>query len=385
MLKLPTMSHNSGIDILRGLSILAVLLLHLNIHFSYTETFLRELFPRKLFSLLFWSGYYGVVVFFTLSGYLITRSAIKKWRSLEQVCAKEFYLLRAARILPLLVTLLLVLSLLHTLNINGFTLNTEKVSLGRALFSALTFQVNWLQVEVGYLPANWDVLWSISIEESFYLFFPLVCLVIRKEWQFVLLLLVFFVISPWARTDWFPGNELGDRNHLAYIDSLAIGCIVALATVRLELSRVTQVFMLVIGLALLVFIFYFRSIVYRSGLTSSGLNVSLLSLGTGMLVIWLHYHPQLKHKSWVALSWLGRFGKYSYEIYLTHMLVIIVVAKAYRFFDMSKQWLFPMSLLALVACYLLGKFTFHYFSDPLNHWIRKRYLFDSRKAISERG
>ena len=86
--------RNIGIDVLRGLSIIAVILLHLNIHFGISNTFLKEVLPKKLFSLLFWSGFYGVVVFFTLSGYLITSSIIKKWGTLSKIDLKMFYWLR---------------------------------------------------------------------------------------------------------------------------------------------------------------------------------------------------------------------------------------------------------------------------------------------------
>ena len=66
----------------------------------------------------------------------------------------------------------------------------KAVGLPRALFSALTFHLNWLEAKTGYLPANWDVMWSLSVEEMFYLFFPLVCLVfvgerspLRRNWM----------------------------------------------------------------------------------------------------------------------------------------------------------------------------------------------------------
>ena len=108
-----TKNRNIGIDILRGLSILFVVLLHLNIHLGYADSFLKEFLPKKVFSVLFWSGFYGVVVFFTLSGYLITKSVIEKWGSTSDIEVKKFYWFRFARIIPLLVVLLLVLSGLH--------------------------------------------------------------------------------------------------------------------------------------------------------------------------------------------------------------------------------------------------------------------------------
>ena len=198
------LERNVGVDLLRGLSILFVVLLHINIHFALSDSFLKAWLPAKLFNVFFWSGYHGVVVFFVISGYLITASSIKRWQSLDRIEVKTCYLIRAARILPLLLVLVLLLSLLHLLGVSGFTLNTNSVSLGQAVFSVLTFHMNWLQINVGYLPANWDVLWSISIEEMFYVFFPLLCFVVRRERLLILLLLIFFFSHHGHALDCFP-------------------------------------------------------------------------------------------------------------------------------------------------------------------------------------
>lgn len=367
-------SRNFSIDVMRGLAILSVLLLHLNIHFSYSDTFLKEWLPGKLFSLLFWSGFYGVVMFFTLSGYLITLSALRKWGSLPEVNAMQFYALRAARILPLLIVLLLVLAGLHWLQVGGFVINEEQVSLGQTVFSALTFHINWLQVQVGYLPANWDVLWSISIEESFYLAFPVLCLLVRKEWHLVVLLCAFFVISPWARTQWYVGNELGDRNHLAYIDSLSIGCFMALAAVRFKLGKRIQLTSLILGAGLLILVLVYRGVVYQAGLTKSGLNITLLSTGVGLLLIYLHHHPSANTVCQWVFGWLQRMGQFSYEIYLTHMFVVLVGAAIYRFMSLDQGWLIPVSVGLIMVSYWLSKVIHLYFSDPINQCLRTYFI-----------
>ncbi|UTW64000.1 acyltransferase [bacterium SCSIO 12741] len=365
--------RNLGIDVLRGLSILTVVLLHLNIHFGISDTFLKELLPKKLFSLLFWSGYYGVVVFFTLSGYLITHSIINKWGGLSKIEIKTFYWQRFSRIMPLLVTLLVVLSILHLENVPGFVINPEKTSLGRALFSALTFHINWLEIQVGYLPANWDVLWSISIEEMFYLFFPMVCLFLKKEWQFVVLLALFLMISPWARTELYPGNELADKNHLAYLDSIALGCMVAIICSKMTFAKWLNWTFLLIGWSMVILIFVYKGFVYKSGLIGLGLNVTILSVGVSLILLWMHQKYPLKNERirWIY-SWLRYLGAYSYEIYLTHMFVVILMARLYRKFDLSEKWLLPFLLSSILISFLLGKLTFNYFSEPVNRWLRRK-------------
>ncbi len=359
----------------RGLSILAVILLHLNIHFGLSNTFIKELLPKKLFSVLFWSGFYGVVVFFTLSGFLITSSIIKKWGSLSKVNLKRFYWVRFSRIIPLLLLLLIVLSGLHLGNISGFVINSEQTSLGRAIFSALTFHTNWLEIQVGYLPANWDILWSISIEETFYLFFPFVCLLVKKEWQFVPILIFSLFVSPWARTHLFVGNELADKNHLAFFDSIAFGCMTAIVASKLTLKKGLLSTFLIVGWAMLILIFAYKGFVYKSGIVELGLNITILSTGVSLILLWMNArHRTGKERNFFFLRGLRKMGVYSYEIYLTHMFVIILGAQLFKKYELSSNWLIPFLLLSIVISYLLGKIIFVHFSEPVNHWLRRKFV-----------
>jgi len=372
--------RNIGIDVLRGLCILAVILLHINIHFGLSDTFLATALPKKLYNLLFWSGYYGVVIFFTLSGYLITRSILKKWDTLSGIDPKGFYRFRFSRIMPLLVLLLAVLSILHLTGADGYVIDPEKTSLWRAIFSVLTFHFNLLEINVGYLPANWDVLWSISIEESFYLVFPLVCLFLKREWTFVFLLLPLMVLSPWARTQLFEGNDLADRNHLAYLDSLAIGCMAAIVAVRMKLPRWLNIVLPLVGLTLMTLVLVYRGLIFKWGIAGLGLNVSMLSVGTGMVVLWMHRRQAegREKERWFNVG-LKNMGTYSYEIYLTHMFVVLIAAKIYAHYSPGSRWLVAYIPVTVILCYLLGKAAFLYFSEPLNLWLRKGYA--SKKNV----
>ena len=208
--------HNSGIDALRGIAILSVILLHINIRIPFSETFIGSILPNSVYKILFWSGYYGVCIFFVISGFLITTSTLQKWDMLPHVSLRGFYAMRFARIAPLLIVLILVLSFLHLAQVPGFVIDPKQTSLGRTVVAALTFHINYLEMQSGYLPASWDILWSLSIEEVFYLFFPLVCIFIGKEKYFTILVIAFLILSPFARTVWYPGNELADRNYFAY-------------------------------------------------------------------------------------------------------------------------------------------------------------------------
>jgi len=364
--------RNNGIDCIRGFCILAVILLHLNIHFNYSESFLKEVISKKIFSLLFWSGYYGVVIFFTVSGFLITSSILRKWDSLSKIDIRTFYWFRFTRIIPLLSILLFVLSILHLTNSTDFVINEEQTSLGRAILSVLTFHINWLEIQVGYLPANWDVLWSISIEEAFYITFPLICLFLKKNWHFIFVLAFFIVLSPWARTSLFIGNELADKNHLAYLDSIAFGCMSAILFFKVKLNTWINRSTLILGTILVILVLYFRGFIYKVGITSLGLNVSILSLGIAFLLIVLHQKKHLKLP--ILMHWIAGMGKYSYEIYVTHMFIILAGARFYKKYNFNENWLIPFAIALIVISYLLGKYLFKYLSDPLNLWLRKKWL-----------
>lgn len=131
--------------------------------------------PRQLVSALVWNGQFGVQIFFAISGFLITSTTLRRWGSAASVNVLDFYRLRFARIAPLMMLVLLILSVLHLTHVKGFVVGEKTGGLGRALVAALTFHVNLLEARRGYLPASWDVLWSLSVEEMFYLCFPLVC------------------------------------------------------------------------------------------------------------------------------------------------------------------------------------------------------------------
>ena len=79
-----------------------------------------------------------------------------------------------------------------------YVIHRRGQSLGGAVFSALALHLNWYEGRTGYLPGNWDVLWSLSIEELFYLGFPLFCLLTRRAVVMVPVLLILALSMPWT-------------------------------------------------------------------------------------------------------------------------------------------------------------------------------------------
>jgi peptidoglycan/LPS O-acetylase OafA/YrhL len=114
-----------GVDALRGLAIFFVLMNHVNMRLRIAHVPYTEGLPQQLVSSLVWNAQLGVQIFFSVSGFLITSTAIRRWASLPKISIRDFYLLRFARIAPLLLLLLAVLSILHLAQIKYFVISSK--------------------------------------------------------------------------------------------------------------------------------------------------------------------------------------------------------------------------------------------------------------------
>jgi peptidoglycan/LPS O-acetylase OafA/YrhL len=361
-------SRSAGIDALRGLSVLLVVLHHIHLRFVLNRFEVATLVPKPLGQVLFWSGYYAVIAFFVISGFLITRLSIRRWGSLERVDLKQFYSLRIARIAPCLLLLLAVLSALHLLGANGFVINPERSSLGRALVAALTFHVNWLEGARGYLPGSWDVLWSLSVEETFYLFFPLLCLLLRSEKWLLLPIIALIILGPFYRV---AVSELEPWNEYAYLscmDGIAFGCLAALISARLRPTKAALRSALGIGVACIVVVLALRGHVASLDLTASGLHITVLELGVALLLLALAGNVgNTVFSRWT--SCIQFVGRSSYEIYLTHMFVVLGMMqlfKAQHDQSLIPVWYAAMLLLSIALGYAVSRF----YSEPANVALR---------------
>src|ERR1700761_3820811 len=236
----------AGVDVLRGLCVLLVVLHHTNLRFVLND-YPVDVLPGLLKRVLFWTGTYSVITFFVISGFLITGLSIRRWNALGSVHVGRFYQMRFARIAPCLLLLLTIGSVLHLAGTHGFTIQPDNASLQRALLAALTFHVNWLEGHHGYLPGNWDVLWSLSIEETFYVIFPLACVLIRNERLLLFPLACLIVAGPINRVWLADQDPWGTYAYLSCSDGIAFGCLVALACARLRIPRPALRFAFIAG------------------------------------------------------------------------------------------------------------------------------------------
>src|SRR5271163_3151172 len=82
-----------GVDLLRGLSILFVLMNHVNMRLLGATVPYTHGLPDQLVHSLVWNGQFGVQMFFVISGYLITSNSIRRWKSLDALSVRKFYVL----------------------------------------------------------------------------------------------------------------------------------------------------------------------------------------------------------------------------------------------------------------------------------------------------
>src|SRR5919199_3682700 len=146
-----------GLDGLRALAVTAVLLYHADLKWI----------P---------GGFLGVEIFFVISGYLITALLLSEWRQKGTISLKNFWLRRARRLLPALYVLLVV-----TLAFAVVFLPGEVAGLRGDVLAAVGYVTNWYLIfgQESYFesvgrPSMLQHLWSLAVEEQFYLIWPVV-------------------------------------------------------------------------------------------------------------------------------------------------------------------------------------------------------------------
>ncbi len=256
-----------------------------------------------------------------------------------------------------------------------------------ALLSALSFTLNWYEAVHGYLPAVWTVLWSLSIEEMFYLFFPLVCLLLLRRrgglWLWVLLMLAFVVMDPFSKTVWTSNDIWRENTYLGGMGAIALGCLTAVLTKRLERRPIRQrTWMSVQGFGALLMVWilcwprwhWLRPVMYRVAV--SGTDDLILPLGTCLVmmasVIRAANAQAITASASSLLTPVRWFGRHSYEVYLTHEFVVIAGVHWYEQMRKTHEpgplWLWFAGILVLTAP--LGWALSQSFSEPLNRRLR---------------
>ena len=335
------MGYLPGLDGLRALAIIGVLLYHAGI----------DWLP---------GGFLGVDVFFVISGFLITSLVLEEYDRSGRIDFKRFYLGRARRLLPAVVVLLIVVG------IAVLFVYQDALSAFRQDALATIFYVNnwwYVLVDQSYFesmgrPPLLKHLWSLSVEEQFYLIWPVVALLLVRSGGRPLVRRIALLLAV-ASTVWMAviairnGYPVDADPSRAYFgtDSHSMGLLVgaALATVwrpgRLSthIPRGTQVIVtgtgivaLAVVVAFYLFVGEFTPWLYRGGFLA-------LAFFTTVLIAAVT-HPASVLGPALGVGVLRYLGRRSYGIYLWHWPIFMVTRPG-----IDVPWSEPVAFAARLA------------------------------------
>jgi len=339
MKSLSPATHNylPHIDGLRAIAVLGVLLAHFGI-------------PG------FEGGILGVDVFFVISGYLITALIIRESQN-NTFSYKRFYLRRLRRLLPaaLAVTALTLIIFIPILSEN------DLVKLERsALFSTLSLANIYFYSEVGYFDINASFkpllhMWSLAVEEQFYLIWPFTIILILKKYKQRLFTITFSLLVA----SLVLAQLLLNYDHMfsyymlpTRAFELLIGAALAIKSKQVNnllLSNKYKNAATALGILLILFSYIF----INKGYKLPGLYSLIPCLGAALVIAYGGLSSLSKILTYKPLTFIG---KISYSLYLVHWPIFVYLT--YRVPNepnlITKLSLFPVSiLLASLSYYLI--------------------------------
>ncbi len=309
----------AGLDGLRAIAVIVVVLFHLT--------------PGAVVG-----GYLGVDIFFVVSGFIITRLLLLERVGTGGIRLGGFWMRRARRLLPALVVLLLACST-AALAIGGDVL----VGLGGQLIASLTFSSNWYFIVTGSdyfastAPELFRNLWSLAVEEQFYLLWPLFLLLVllrlARGGRIAVLavataasaLAMALLLDPAAPTSVYYGTG-------THAFGLTLGALLAVAAQwwperALEWARGARRALLVAGIAALAGLLVLSAAMpgdaewaYRGGLLAVAVLTAVL-----IAAFLVPGSPLARVVDVAPLRWAG---ERSYGIYLWHWPVFVLLAAA---------------------------------------------------------
>lgn len=360
-------NRRADLDGLRGVAIVLTLFLH---YVSRSGYFPVDHVPWPIANLLdsFWSG---VDIFFVLSGYLIggiiidNRNAVNFFRL--------FYLRRALRILPLAFLVISIAYLAMPALGAGFP-NDRQVPSWAYFFFINNF---WTASGVSAYPPL-GPMWSLSIEEQFYLIAPaFILLVSHRKWTTALIFIV--LASPWIRlfSSWLSVWDFT----LYRLDGLSMGMLVAIllreqAFLNYAAANPWSIKAITFGVVAITLLFSLSP--EFSTREKIAFGISLNSFAAASVIVYLHFNRDSGFSRALSRAWLVVLGRWSYFLYLTHMPIL--------FCAMAIGLPHPLQPMAALATCLLGAaVSWRYFEKPLIDYGRRVGYRQSPDRLAAQG
>jgi len=356
-----TDGYQRSIDGLRGLAILLVIMFHCDVAYF---------------------GWTGVVLFFVLSGYLITKVlwTEKEKSTLLKIKFRNFWMRRVLRIFPLYYLYLLILLVFLLLKWVPQLTGPEMPWLFTYTYNFYLINVYDLK-EPSFLAGH---LWSLSIEEQFYLIYPfLIFFFKRKQLKVAIVALIIFSVLFRIFYSSYPGNSSAylDYHPFSYLDSFLCGA--AIFIFRLERLRTSVGYLIFIFCALLtltggLFIymdvnqnqdFYFTNYLSSFGIEAhytknfyrvwgliqlnlffSALLLLILLPGKDRFLLWFKRIFEIKP--------IVSIGKVSYGMYVFHAIIIWWLTDIFSYGNRSMNK-YVFCLLCTVVIWLVSLLVYH--------------------------
>lgn len=339
---------------LRAVSITIVILAHLT-RFSIPTN--QDIMLR----IPIFNGQFGVTVFFLISGFLITSLLLQEEEKAGSISLKDFYVRRVLRIFPAYYFLLLVYFILQLL---GY-LDIPKA----AWLTSLTY-TKYLNPRAEFYTGH---AWSLSIEETFYLFWPLILMQgdrVRKDAAAYLILLI-PVVRLYVR--FYPVDWINDLSIFTRIDSIAMGCYLALYKEKL-LARLsphwnTFFYGALLMLLLLPWVELMTQGTYMSLLfvLFGGVSGTIASGTIGIILLYSIYGPKNNWYKMLNTKSFNYIGVLSYSLYLWQQLFVLK----------TKWWVthFPQNIFCI---FLAAAFSYYVIERP---FLRLKSKFSEKKRV----
>ncbi|CAD5107956.1 acyltransferase family protein [Zestomonas carbonaria] len=318
------MRYNASLDGLRALAALTIAFYHAHV-------------PAMP------GGFFGVDIFFVLSGYLITRLLVDEYHASGTVQLRRFVARRLRRLYPALLLMLLVYLLIAPLVF-------AQVSFGKHLLDTMwsaLYLANYASA-FGFPMSMLGHVWSLAVEVQFYLLWPLLFLLLVRMprlWVVGAIALLYLLASGWR---WWSFDHASDPWLIytradTHCSGLLLGCLLGYLNPR----RIHRYWIVVAVVALFFAVTFFS---WPWG-TTARFGFPLVEVCAALLIL-----SQPKWLGWRPLAW---FGRISYGFYLWHFLMMRVLQ------EWQWHWLevFLMGSLAglvmATLCYYLVERRFH--------------------------
>lgn len=313
---------------------------------------------------------FGVPIFFVLSGFLITFLMLKEQNNISGFSLKNFYMRRILRIWPVYFIVLFIGFVLFPI-FRNFVLHQPYVENANPLYY-ISFLSNFDQLKHTVLPFGIGLgpTWSVSIEEQFYLVWPLLLLFFPKK-KFIIGISIILIASLILT----PIFEIPNKHTLFCMMYLSIGGLFAyLSYYHNEfIKKVTQVSSLIFlfGVALLITSLYFSS----NGHGSFALTI-FMAIIIAYSIVFQIYSGKMELRK---IPFLEKTGKYTYGLYLYHVIcnfvAHILIDDIIGFEESNLTVLLIKPLLSLTLSLILAYYSYTYM---------EQYFFKLKERFSSK-